>query len=205
MGGLGSGRWTYSGRATVESLPRIGIAGLLDPVSKVPALRPLVEWTWTWSSNRGEMKQTATAKFEGDALRVSWERGPEAGCLVAVAWTACNFGGQRAWFECPSCHQRVTHLYLTSWRLGCRTCCDLTYASRREGRADRQMRRARALRGRVGGSADLVGQFPPKPPRMHWRTYERVRAAELRATNIVVASDRASLDRIIKRWGARPK
>ena len=191
MGGLGSGRWLDSGRATVESLPRIPVACLARGTS---------EYFFTWT--RGEATQHAIVRVTHDEAMVCWGENVQS---AHITWTACNFGGQRAWFECPSCHQRVTHLYLTSWRLGCRTCCDLTYASRREGRADRQMRRARTLRGRVGGSADLVGQFPPKPPRMHWRTYERVRAAELRATNIVVASDRASLDRIIKRWGDRPK
>ncbi len=201
MGGWGSGSWRHSGRSTVESLPRIGISGLFDPVSKVPELRPFVEWRWTWTSTRGGALPTAAARFEGDALRVTWEPGPEAGCLVAVAWTACNLGGRRAWFECPACTARVGHLYLGAWWLVCRACADLTYSSRREGEADRQMRRARALRGRVGGSGNLIERFPAKPPRMHWRTYERLQTAEARATNVFLARDIALLNRLGQRLG----
>lgn len=145
------------------------------------------------------MLQTATGRFEGDALRVSWERGPDNGCLIAIAWTDCNFGGRRAWFECPRCSQHVAHVYLRAERLACRVCADLTYSSRREGRPDRQMRRARVLRRRVGASGDLTVRFPAKPPRMHWRTYERLEAAEARATSMFLARDIALLNRLGQR------
>ena len=63
------------------------------------------------------------------------------------------------------------------------------------------MRRARVLRGRVGGSRNLTERFPAKPPRMHWRTYERLQTSEARATSVFLTRDIALLNRLGQRLG----
>jgi hypothetical protein len=37
------------------------------------------------------------------------------------------------------------------------------------------MRKARKIRERMGGSANLSDSFPDKPKNMHWKTYWRLR------------------------------
>jgi hypothetical protein len=50
---------------------------------------------------------------------------------------------------------------------------ELAYASQRETKFDRALRRARKLRLRLGGDpAD--DEYPDKPPRMRWATYNRL-------------------------------
>jgi hypothetical protein len=49
----------------------------------------------------------------------------------------------------------------------------LAYASQRETKYDRALRRARKVRLRLGGDpAD--DEYPDKPPRMRWATYNRL-------------------------------
>jgi hypothetical protein len=47
----------------------------------------------------------------------------------------------------------------------------------------------------LGGSADIFDNFPDKPKRMHWRTYERLR----HTYNIAQARCTLSLTRFIDR------
>jgi hypothetical protein len=47
----------------------------------------------------------------------------------------------------------------------------------------------------LGGSADIFDNFPDKPKRVHWRTYERLRGAY----NIAQARCTLSLTRFIGR------
>lgn len=50
---------------------------------------------------------------------------------VPVEWTPCNFGGERPWFRCPRCDDRVVKLYSTPVddRYICRECGGLLYES----------------------------------------------------------------------------
>ena len=50
---------------------------------------------------------------------------------VPIEYTECNFGGERPWFRCPVCDDRVAKLYKTPRRdeYACRECGDLLYKS----------------------------------------------------------------------------
>jgi hypothetical protein len=87
-------------------------------------------------------------------------------------------------------NRRVRKLYLPLggrhfWSRGA---YELAYASQRETKFDRALRRARKLRLRLGGDpAD--DEHPDKPPRMRWATYNRL-------TDRLVAADAVTDERL---------
>jgi hypothetical protein len=96
---------------------------------------------------------------------------------IRLLRTAQPFGGERLWFACPECGRRCAVLY-GGRRFLCRCCVGLPYTSQSEAAPDRLRRRARVIRERLGGSeyANLSLDFPPKPPRMRWKTYGHLQA-----------------------------
>lgn len=55
------------------------------------------------------------------------------GLEISLTSSACNFGGERFWFICPSCGRRAGTLYLPplTRKLSCRKCNNLTYLKSR--------------------------------------------------------------------------
>lgn len=94
---------------------------------------------------------------------------------VWLDWTACSYGGSRAWFLCPvpTCGRRVAILYYGR-DVACRRCRNLSYDCQQESTKHRTLHAAAAIRMKLGGSGSLAEPFPPKPKRMHWRTYRRL-------------------------------
>ena len=110
---------------------------------------------------------------------------------VPIMSTPCNFGGQRAWFICTNhtsgqyCGRRVAVLYCTNGLFACRNCCGLSYASQNESLKNREIRRSRNIRTRLGGGPNLFDPFPERPRRMHRQTYSRLLAQGEEADAIV--------------------
>jgi hypothetical protein len=100
---------------------------------------------------------------------------------VPITWTACRFGGRRAWFRCDAytgsqyCGRRVAMLYSAGEVFACRLCYCLTYASQHEAVRHRGLGKARKIRMRLGGGPSLFDEFPAKPKGMHQQTYVRLR------------------------------
>ena len=90
---------------------------------------------------------------------------------VYIAWTDCNFGGWRAWFVCPGCQRRCQVLYIWDDVL-CRICHGLVYESQTLQKVQRRVIQIGKRRKKVGGTSDIMSDFPPKPKGMHWSTYE---------------------------------
>ncbi|MBU1665653.1 MAG: hypothetical protein KKG92_09650 [Gammaproteobacteria bacterium] len=68
-------------------------------------------------------------------------------------------------------------LYLGSAGIfACRHCYKLAYACQRETADDRAMRRADAIRRRLGWDAGIANPEGDKPKGMHWRTFEQLKA-----------------------------
>ncbi len=107
---------------------------------------------------------------------------------VDLVYTDQHLGGRRRWFVCPDCGRRCLLLYQRVERLACRACHDLAYASECESREDRLRRRARAIRCRLGGSANLLDPFPDKPKGMHRSTYARWCRKGLDAEHAILAA-----------------
>jgi hypothetical protein len=95
--------------------------------------------------------------------------------FVSFVFTTTAFNGQRPWFCCPGCGRRCRCLYGAD-SLRCRICLGLKYASQSEQPHWRSLRRADAIRQRLGGEAVGVSKpFPDKPKRMRWKTYATLR------------------------------
>jgi hypothetical protein len=122
---------------------------------------------------------------------------------VSLEWTACNFGGERPWLVCPGagCSRRVTILYGPGRYFLCRHCYDLVHESQRENAMHRSLRRAQAIRERLGGSTNMTKPFPEKPKGMHWDTYERLRGEHDEAEMEQLAGLRDWLNRSEKSVG----
>jgi hypothetical protein len=95
---------------------------------------------------------------------------------VSLARTACHYGGTRPWFICPGCTQRCGKLYYHQNSFRCRKCHGLGYRSQLVASGERPRLIAHRIRRSLGASSSLTTPFPPKPPRMHWKTYYRIRA-----------------------------
>ena len=116
---------------------------------------------------------------------------------IYLAPTRPHLGGLRWWFMCPQLNRSVRTLYLprSGRHFWSRHAYDLAYASQRETRYDGALRRARKLRLRLGGEpAD--DEYPDKPLRMRWATYNRL-------MDKLVAADDVADERLIllaARW-----
>jgi hypothetical protein len=93
-------------------------------------------------------------------------------CHIAVEWTRCQFGGQRAWFLCPACSRRAAILYIGRGTAG-RRCRLLVYPSQRDTAYSRALSKAQAIHEKLGGSGILCDPIC-KPKGMHSRTFWRL-------------------------------
>jgi hypothetical protein len=124
---------------------------------------------------------------------------------VRLEWTPCNYGGSRPWFLCPErgCGRRAAVLYvgstLAGCALACRLCRRLAYDSQHDSGFCRLVRRGRAIRMKLGGSASLMDPFPGKPNGMHWRTYRQLHVKASLREGAVLAGIAGWLDRVEQR------
>ena len=84
---------------------------------------------------------------------------------------------RRQWLRCLRCGRGCRKIYGGRY-FRCRRCYRLRYASQSERGAQRAMNRARKIAKRLhdrwGGATEEEYEFPPKPPRMRWATYNRL-------------------------------
>jgi hypothetical protein len=163
------GRPWGSGRRTIEQTCSIEIGALKREGYLAGPKQG--HWVWRWN---GEVIGTARIEWDGGRLMIRNQ--------VIGLWKAgCRFGGQRLWFKC-SCGRHVAALYSPKegpW--ACRHCYQLTYAMRQAIPRDRHLLRAQRIRERLGGSRNMMEDFPLKPKGMHWRRYARMREIHDRA------------------------
>ena len=131
-----------------------------------------MESGWRRSMSRRK-RQRVTLKYRSRPYGGDWA---DAKQQFPVAWTPCRFGGDRPWFICSVyangtyCGRQVTKLYHADRLFACRHCSRLAYASQQESAHFRGLWKAQKIRMRLGGSANMLEDFPEKPKGMHWRT-----------------------------------
>jgi len=113
---------------------------------------------------------------------------------VQLTYTPCNYGGKRPWFRCPNTHcgRRVGKLFAVGKYFLCRHCYGLAYHSQNLSEMDRLLRKAQAIRKRLGASTCTCDPIISKPKGMHWKTFERLRQEALEAGNrsLILAASR---------------
>ena len=146
-------------------------------------LTPGQSFGWSWTRN-GKKLATIHLSVQFDSVILDyrqreyggdWE---EVNYPVRLDWTACHYGGRRAWWLCPvqGCGRRVAVLY-GGTVFACRQCQRLAYASQRETPDARASRRANKLRERLGWNPGILNSNGGKPKGMHWRTFARLQAS----------------------------
>jgi hypothetical protein len=210
MGGVGSGNWyrfdkkTITGECHSVDVRYLHREGLLKPGRRF-SLRSSRAEQETGSIRGSVMGNTKPERItllyrHRSGSGGEWEDVQEP---ISLDWTACNFGGERPWFVCPGarCGRRVAVLYGAGKYFLCRHCYDLSYESQRENQMHRALRRAQAIREKLGGSANMTKPFPEKPKGMHWKTYERLWWEHHEAEMEQLGGMREWLDKLQKKVG----
>ncbi|SBT04592.1 conserved hypothetical protein [Candidatus Propionivibrio aalborgensis] len=171
MGGYGSGR--RSGKSTTDDMLALDVRRLQRDGMLTPGRASSRSW-----SRRGTEVATIQVRAAADRVTLDYRSRSNGGDWqqveypVYLEWTACNLGGRRAWFLCPTkgCGRRVAILFGSSV-FACRHCHKLAYQCQRETDGGRAMGRADNIRRRLGWPAGIANPLGGKPKGMHWRTY----------------------------------
>ena len=198
MGGMGSGRRNQSGKNATDDYRSLDVRRW----QRDGFLTPGRAFSWQWTRN-GEAVASIQVRSESDRVVLSYRQRSSGGewkdenYPVRLDWSPCTYGGQRAWFLCPAagCGRRVAILY-GGGIFACRHCYRLAYPSQRETADDRALRQAQNIRKRLGGTANMMEPFPPRPKGMRWRTYVRLADQERGHTQVSLAG-------IVRRFGLK--
>ena len=160
---------------TLEEYPTIDLRLL----RRQGFLAPGAEGTLRWFLGPRPIGSTPFAMGQRDLTLVYRLR--EAGSgkrhelvqAVGVLRIPQPFGGERVLLVCPGCGRRCALLY-GDFLFRCRLCVGATHRSQHENAAKRQLRRAQAIRVRLGATENLAEPFPERPKGMHWNTYMRL-------------------------------
>ncbi|MDP9357618.1 MAG: hypothetical protein M3R02_20495 [Chloroflexota bacterium] len=177
MGGCGSGR-------RADASPTTDTALVLDVriLARNGGLAPGFH-AHTWPSVWGDVVVSYAAgeaelMFQYRTRPSWWSEWRDVRQAIRIERTSCHFGGSRPRFACPLCFHRVAVLYLFDGALRCRACHGLAYASTREDRPQRVLRKANRLRTKLGGEPAL-GIIPRRPDwlgeRAYWKAIQRIR------------------------------
>lgn len=165
-------------------------------------LKPGLDYGLQWTRH-GRVLASVGIATQQDRLTLSYHHTPRDGeplghrYPVALDRTPCTYGGSRPWFLCPDCGRRVALLYLgRHGRFACRHCLRLNYKCQRESGHDRLIRRAEAIRRRLGWPPGIANAGATKPGKMQWRTYWRLVAEHDRCANAALAVLAGQLERM---------
>lgn len=185
-------------RELVEDYLRVELRFLAPHAKKTGSCVGTVEWGESGVRVRCSLPAAGGDEGEGTAGRLVlrwWYQGERAYVRAVLVSTAQPFGGRRWWVVCPGCSRRCGALFVAGLGAACRVCLGLAYQSQRDTPFGRACEAARKVRLRHGGPANL-GAAWDKPPRMHWRTWARLRAREAVSSQAMVEGARALLEQV---------
>lgn len=147
-------------------------------IKRAGRLIPGSGWSWIWSRN-GETVATIAMQAGTGNVRLIYRQRTHGGewrdmaYTVWLAYTPCNLGGQRVWWQCPGagCGRRVAVLYGGAGIFACRHCYRLAYRSQRDHNA---FRPADKLRAQLGWVPGVLNESGGRPKGMHFKTYIRL-------------------------------
>ena len=185
MGGYGSGGWT--GRPTTADAKPLDV----NRMNRAGYLKPGTRSQQSWTRGDEPSGSIGTEANENGITLIyktrshggEWQDVRE---YIVVTWEPCHFGGQRPYFYCPACRQRIVKLYGLA-RFLCRSCNRLAYQCQRETAIDRILRRDWKLRARIGGEPGIASLIPRRPKGMHKRTYNQI-IDEINRTESIVTT-----------------
>lgn len=167
MGGIGSGRHGAT-TTKVEEVIRIDIRWLKKTGRLAPNTGGMLIWNVNGRPN-GEIGYTMYADrmvLDYRTRKPGGEWSPRTQ-TIPITTTPCHFGGERKWFQCPSCARRVAILCSPAGHFHCRKCCHLAYWSQSESEIERMQRKLRKIKAR------LYDDSGRRPKGMHWRTFKQ--------------------------------
>ncbi len=192
MGGYGSGR--SSGRPTIEQGLKLDLRLLRRRGQFCPDGHQYninLQWTYTYTEEKiANVGMSYCAGLEEGWLRLSYTSTPYGGEPIKVNETFWlerfpqPFGGCRWYIICPTTNRRCQCLYLppgaTRFRSRQGFRVRLQYQSQKLDRRYRLMETGRKIAARVLQAGPQKWReehrdwgFPPKPPWMRWKTYDR--------------------------------
>ena len=139
--------------------------------------------TLTWSKNGNTIGSISYVLYE-EEIKLNYRTRTKAGDrqniveTIGIATTPCNFGGDRKWFKCPECSQKVLVLYGGMF-FRCRKCLGLIHPSVNESKLDRACRSLERMQSVLSpnmpiGVLDGL-EWLPKPKWMRYPTYFKLR------------------------------
>ena len=131
-------------------------------IARAGLLKPGCSFSWQWTRG-GEKIASIGLRTETDRVVLNYRSRSDGddwqdmNYPVYLAWSGCNYGGQRAWWLCPAsgCRRRVAVLY-GGKVYACRHCHKLAYQTQREQAHDRAGSRADTIRKRLGWAGRLA-------------------------------------------------
>lgn len=126
-----------------------------------------LSWRWT-VVDTGEERGSIGIKGSPHRLTLNYTAsGVFVSEAIDITRTACNYGGARVWFRCPSCRGRVALLYLRGGRFRCRQCHGLRYQSQSLDACGRSWQKQTKIERRLGPNWS-------RPKGMHTATHDRL-------------------------------
>lgn len=162
-------------RVALESGPRLDLADLIPRGGGKPGAR--VYYCFTFSSGEIVSAEVGLGEYDG-SLRLRFA-GQEQ--TIRLVCSNRHFGGVQWYALCPTTSRRVrvlyrppgAHLFASRHAWG----RQVAYASQFEDPIARAHRtQAKAKRLALGDADPNEWDFPPKPKRMRWATYNRLEA-----------------------------
>lgn len=127
-------------RILVENIPKIKIYDLKKYGFLSNEDVHILTWTYPWGKRFNAYIQLVDSgtDFSGESAQyirtVYTYKQKVVDAQISLTTTLCHFGGERYWFECPSCSKRIGVLYKAGEYFACRTCHDLTYHTKNMNR-----------------------------------------------------------------------